>query len=92
MSLGVCTLSKRVIRLRALILIAFATVLPTSEKTIAGPLTFHKLALIIAAASTLFAILMSFYLIVQHGRNYTKPREQKQYGTADTDGWQSELT
>ncbi|RKU47600.1 hypothetical protein DL546_007904 [Coniochaeta pulveracea] len=52
-------------------------ILPTSEVKIAGPLTFHQLALIIAAASTLFAIVMSFYLIIQHGRNYTKPREQK---------------
>jgi heme/copper-type cytochrome/quinol oxidase subunit 2 len=65
-------------------LVDLATVLPTSEIKIAGPLTFHQLALIIAAASTLFAIVMSFYLIFQHGRNYTKPREQKQYEKKQT--------
>ncbi|KAH8911368.1 DUF300-domain-containing protein, partial [Coniochaeta sp. PMI_546] len=52
-------------------------ILPTSEKAIAGPLTFHQLALIIAAASTLVAIVMSLYLIMMHALHYTKPREQK---------------
>lgn len=52
-------------------------ILPTSEKAIAGSLTFHQLALIIAAASTLVAIVMSFYLIMMHALHYTKPREQK---------------
>ncbi len=55
-----------------------AAVLPTSEVTVVGPLTFHELALIIAGASTLVAIVMSFYLISQHALHYTKPREQKQ--------------
>ncbi|OIW28459.1 DUF300-domain-containing protein, partial [Coniochaeta ligniaria NRRL 30616] len=52
-------------------------ILPTSEKAIAGSLTFHQLALIIAAASTLVAIVMSLYLIMMHATHYTKPREQK---------------
>ncbi len=56
-----------------------APVLPTSEITIVGPLTFHDLALIIAGASTIVAITMSFFLIFQHALHYTKPREQKQY-------------
>ncbi|KAB5577764.1 putative DUF300 domain protein [Coniochaeta sp. 2T2.1] len=52
-------------------------ILPTSEKAIAGSLTFHQLALIISAGSTLVAIVMSFYLIMMHATHYTKPREQK---------------
>ncbi|EAA33391.1 hypothetical protein GE21DRAFT_6478 [Neurospora crassa] len=51
---------------------------PGDERPIAGPLTFHSLALIIAAASTLVAIAMSFYLIMRHATNYTVPNEQKQ--------------
>lgn len=54
------------------------TVLPTSEREIVGSLTFHKLALIIAGASTIVAIILSFYLIWMHALHYTKPREQKQ--------------
>lgn len=53
-------------------------VLPGSEIDIVGPLTFHQLALIIAAASTLVAIVMSLYLIMMHATHYTGPREQKQ--------------
>ncbi|KAJ9136489.1 DUF300-domain-containing protein [Pleurostoma richardsiae] len=52
-------------------------ILPGSETPIAGSLTFHQLALIIAGASTLVAIVLSFYLIWMHALNYTKPREQK---------------
>lgn len=63
---------------RILQLTVVATVLPTSEIAIAGPLTFHQLALIIAAAGTLVAIVLSLYLIWMHALHYTKPREQKQ--------------
>ncbi|KAH8884808.1 putative DUF300 domain protein, partial [Thozetella sp. PMI_491] len=52
-------------------------ILPTSEIPIAGSLTFHQLALIIAGGSTAVAILMSLYLIFRHATHYTKPREQK---------------
>ena len=54
-------------------------VLPGSEVLIAGPLTFHDLALIIAGSCTILAIAFSFYLIFMHARNYTKPGEQRQY-------------
>ncbi|KAI1105829.1 DUF300-domain-containing protein [Jackrogersella minutella] len=48
-----------------------------SEEKIAGPLTFHQLALIIAGASTIIAYVMSFYLMWRHAVNYTKPLEQR---------------
>lgn len=48
-----------------------------SEEKIAGPLTFHQLALIIAGAATIVAYVTSFYLMWQHALNYTKPREQR---------------
>ncbi|KAI0132565.1 organic solute transporter Ostalpha-domain-containing protein [Xylariales sp. AK1849] len=48
-----------------------------SETKIAGPFTFHQLALIIAGASAVIAIVTSFYLMWRHALNYTKPREQK---------------
>ncbi|KAI6087131.1 DUF300-domain-containing protein [Hypoxylon rubiginosum] len=48
-----------------------------SEEKIAGPLTFHQLALIIAGASTIVAYIASFYLMWRHALNYTKPREQR---------------
>ncbi|KAI0172071.1 DUF300-domain-containing protein [Hypoxylon sp. FL1284] len=48
-----------------------------SEEKIAGPLTFHQLALIIAGASTVIAYIASFYLMWRHALNYTKPREQR---------------
>ncbi|KAL1872026.1 hypothetical protein VTK73DRAFT_1694 [Phialemonium thermophilum] len=52
-------------------------ILPGSEIPIAGSLTFHQLALIIAAGSTLVAIAMSLYLIMMHATHYTKPAEQR---------------
>ncbi|OAA57037.1 DUF300 domain containing protein [Niveomyces insectorum RCEF 264] len=52
-------------------------ILPTSEIKVAGPLTFHDLALIISGASTLIAIALSLYLIWMHALHYTKPNEQK---------------
>ena len=42
-------------------------------------MTFHTLALIIAAACALIAIIVSFYLIIMHATHYTKPYEQRQY-------------
>ncbi|KAI0485279.1 DUF300-domain-containing protein [Xylariaceae sp. FL0804] len=48
-----------------------------SEKQIAGDLTFHQLALLISAASTVITFLFSFYLIWQHALNYRKPLEQR---------------
>ncbi|KAI1422253.1 organic solute transporter Ostalpha-domain-containing protein [Xylaria sp. FL1777] len=48
-----------------------------SEEKLAGNLTFHQLALIIAGGSTIVAYIVSFYLMWQHALNYTKPREQK---------------
>ncbi|KAI1409417.1 DUF300-domain-containing protein [Hypoxylon sp. FL1857] len=48
-----------------------------SEEKIAGPLTFHQLALIIAGAATIVSYIASFYLMWQHALNYTKPREQR---------------
>ncbi|KAI8961640.1 DUF300-domain-containing protein [Daldinia sp. FL1419] len=48
-----------------------------SEEKIAGPLTFHQLALIISAGATIIAYIVSFYLMWQHALNYTKPREQR---------------
>ncbi|KAK0714903.1 organic solute transporter Ostalpha-domain-containing protein [Lasiosphaeris hirsuta] len=52
-------------------------ILPATEIAIAGPLTFHQLALVIAAASTLVAILLSSYLIMMHATHYTVPHEQR---------------
>ncbi|KAK3390273.1 putative DUF300 domain protein [Podospora didyma] len=52
-------------------------ILPAAEIPIVGTLTFHQLALIIAAASTLVAILMSLFLIMMHATHYTVPHEQK---------------
>ncbi|KAH8680994.1 organic solute transporter Ostalpha-domain-containing protein [Xylariales sp. PMI_506] len=49
----------------------------TSEIKIAGPFTFHQLALIIAGGCSAIAILTSFYLMFRHATNYTKPTEQK---------------
>ncbi|KAH6659528.1 organic solute transporter Ostalpha-domain-containing protein [Truncatella angustata] len=48
-----------------------------SETKIAGPFTFHQLALIIAGGCAAIAILLSLYLMWRHATNYTKPREQK---------------
>ncbi|KAL0933292.1 DUF300 domain-containing protein [Colletotrichum truncatum] len=53
-------------------------ILPGSEILIAGPLTFHDLALIIAGSCTIIAICLSLYLVFMHANNYTKPREQRQ--------------
>lgn len=50
-----------------------------SEVTIVGRLNFHDLARIVAAGCTLIAVVLSLYLVSQHARNYTKPREQRQY-------------
>ena len=46
---------------------------------IAGSLTFHELAMIIAGGATIISIILSFYLAWRHALNYTKPREQRQY-------------
>ncbi|KAI0022723.1 DUF300-domain-containing protein [Xylariomycetidae sp. FL0641] len=48
-----------------------------SEEKLVGPLTFHQLALIIAALSTIVCYVVSFYLMAMHAMNYTRPREQK---------------
>ncbi|KAI2624279.1 DUF300-domain-containing protein [Hypoxylon sp. NC1633] len=48
-----------------------------SEEKIAGPLTFHQLALIIAGAATIISYIASFYLMWRHALNYTKPFEQR---------------
>ncbi|KAI0111875.1 DUF300-domain-containing protein [Daldinia grandis] len=48
-----------------------------SEQKIAGPLTFHDLALIVSGGATIVAYIVSFYLMWQHALNYTKPREQR---------------
>ncbi|KUI55202.1 hypothetical protein VP1G_02525 [Cytospora mali] len=48
-----------------------------SEIPIAGPFTFHDLALMISATTALLAMFTSFYLIWMHALNYTKPEEQK---------------
>ncbi|KAI1323196.1 organic solute transporter Ostalpha-domain-containing protein [Xylariaceae sp. FL0255] len=48
-----------------------------SEVPIVHNLTFHQLTLIIGGATTIFAIIVSFYLIFQHATNYTRPREQR---------------
>ncbi|KAL8408210.1 hypothetical protein RB594_006851 [Gaeumannomyces avenae] len=50
---------------------------PGDEIPIAGQLTFHDIALIIAAASTLVAVTMSLWLVWMHAMHYTKPREQR---------------
>jgi hypothetical protein len=50
-----------------------------SENPIVGTMTFHTLGLIIAAACSLVAILLSLYLIFMHANHYTKPYEQRQY-------------
>ncbi|KAM7217698.1 Organic solute transporter Ostalpha domain containing protein [Rhypophila decipiens] len=52
-------------------------ILPGTEIAIAGPLTFHQLALIIGGGCAIIAILLSFYLILMHANNYTVPHEQK---------------
>ncbi|KAI3401340.1 hypothetical protein diail_11423 [Diaporthe ilicicola] len=48
-----------------------------SEIPMAGPFTFHELALMISAATALVSMFVSFYLIWMHALNYTKPDEQK---------------
>lgn len=48
-----------------------------SEVPIVGDLNFHQLGIIIAAACTLIAVLLSFYLIFMHALHYTKPYEQR---------------
>ncbi|KAI1821877.1 organic solute transporter Ostalpha-domain-containing protein [Xylaria intraflava] len=48
-----------------------------SEEKIAGNLTFHQLALIIAGGATIISYILSFYLMFQHALNYTKPAEQR---------------
>ncbi|KAI6382371.1 hypothetical protein MCOR25_000671 [Pyricularia grisea] len=50
---------------------------PEDEIPIVGPLRFHDLALIIASASTLVAVSLSFFLIFMHATHYTKPNEQR---------------
>jgi hypothetical protein len=54
-------------------------VVGTSEVPIVGSITFHNLGLIISAACTLIAILLSFYLIWMHALHYTNPTQQRQY-------------
>lgn len=49
-----------------------------SEEKIIGSLTFHNFAILIAAACSFIAILVSFYLIWMHALHYTKPYEQRQ--------------
>ncbi|KAL3426898.1 duf300 domain-containing protein [Phlyctema vagabunda] len=49
----------------------------TSEEVLVGNMTFHSLAIIIAAAAALTAILVSFYLIWMHATHYTRPYEQR---------------
>jgi hypothetical protein len=51
---------------------------PGSEIKIAGPLNFHDLARVIAAGSTLIAVVLSLYLIFMHATHYTQPKEQRQ--------------
>ena len=46
---------------------------------ITGTLTFHQLGLIICGGCAIVAIVVSFYSIMMHAMNYTKPREQRQY-------------
>lgn len=53
------------------------TVGPEDEIPIVGPLRFHDLALVIASASTLVAVALSFFLIFMHATHYTKPNEQR---------------
>ncbi|KKY34207.1 putative duf300 domain [Diaporthe ampelina] len=48
-----------------------------SEIPMAGPFTFHELALMVSAATALLSMFISFYLIWMHALNYTKPDEQK---------------
>ncbi|KND92235.1 Transmembrane protein [Tolypocladium ophioglossoides CBS 100239] len=50
---------------------------PGSEIILIGPLNFHDLARIIAAACTLIAVVMSLFLIWMHALHYTQPREQR---------------
>lgn len=50
---------------------------PVSEIPMAGPFTFHELALMVSAATALLSMFISFYLIWMHALNYTKPDEQK---------------
>lgn len=51
--------------------------LSVSEIPMAGPFTFHELALMVSAATALLSMFISFYLIWMHALNYTKPEEQK---------------
>ncbi|KAJ5040608.1 uncharacterized protein L3040_006257 [Drepanopeziza brunnea f. sp. 'multigermtubi'] len=48
-----------------------------SEEILAANMSFHSLGLIVAAACTLIAVLISFYLIFMHATHYTKPYEQR---------------
>ncbi|RCI09831.1 hypothetical protein L249_3996 [Ophiocordyceps polyrhachis-furcata BCC 54312] len=47
------------------------------EVLIIGPLDFHDLARLVAAACTLIAVVMSLYLVWMHALHYTQPREQR---------------
>lgn len=48
-----------------------------SEVPLIGNITFHNLGLIIAAACSLIAILLSFYLMWMHALHYTNPNQQR---------------
>ncbi|RKF77341.1 Transmembrane protein 184C [Golovinomyces cichoracearum] len=48
-----------------------------SELPIILNLTFHDIALIIAASNSLIAISISFFLIFMHATHYSKPNEQR---------------
>jgi hypothetical protein len=49
-----------------------------NETALWDGLTFHKIGFAISALFALIAILVSFFLILCHGTNYTKPNEQRQ--------------
>ncbi|KAF4634317.1 hypothetical protein G7Y89_g3797 [Cudoniella acicularis] len=50
-----------------------------SEKALVGSFTFHSIGLVVAAACSLIAIIVSLYLIFMHATHYTKPYEQRQF-------------
>ncbi|KAH8648480.1 organic solute transporter Ostalpha-domain-containing protein [Xylariales sp. PMI_506] len=49
----------------------------TTERKVAGHLTFHQLALLLSGVSLIIALTGSIHLMFRHAINYTKPREQK---------------
>ncbi|KUJ18918.1 DUF300-domain-containing protein [Mollisia scopiformis] len=54
-----------------------STVTDPAQSPIVGSLSFHQLITIISGACTVFACVLSFYLIFRHATHYSLPKEQR---------------